>query len=105
MRLLVPAGLLLLAACGGPSGPTIDGSSPERFTASLATVRAKLDPATRARFDAAVSVAEAEAFYASPDHASFERNFRARLNGKTAQEVIATVSITGEYNVRRSKAP
>ena len=103
MRPIAVAALVLLAACGGSDAPTIDGSSQEAFTASLAAVRDGLDPATRARFDKAMAVAEAETFYAAPSRVSFEASLRARLDGKTAKDVIRTVRLTGNYNVQRSR--
>ena len=88
MRTASLAVLLLLAACGVGDTPTIDGSSPDAFKASMADVRADLTPAERAKFEGALKLIEASAFAKSDSRAEMQERVRRKLDGKTAQQVI-----------------
>lgn len=94
--------VLLLAACGEPSDTAIDGSSAKAFDASLAQVRAPLGPLDRAKFEAGIKIAQANAFYKSPDRAAHDAKLREILDGMTAADVIREAGETGEYAAKRA---
>ena len=96
-RLVALAFALLLAACGG--APTvIDGSSPDRFRQTMAEARAELGPGDRASFEAAVTLLKASAFAKADSRDEMEARIRRRLDGKTAEAVIA------DFKAKRTKA-
>jgi hypothetical protein len=89
MRMMTLAAALLLSACGiVEGGARIDGSSQAAFDASLEAVRADLGPERRAAFEAAVKLAQAQAFAKAGSRAEMDAAVRAELGGKTANEVV-----------------
>ena len=97
-RLVVLAFVLLLAACGGGSPTVIDGSSPDRFRQTMADARAELGPGDRASFEAAVKLVQASAFATADSRDEMEARVRRKLDGKTAETVIA------DFKAKRTKA-
>jgi hypothetical protein len=89
MRIVAFAAAFLLAACGMMTdGNRVDGSSPEAFAASMETVRADLGAERRAAFEAAVKLAQVQAFAKAGSRAEMDAAVRAELGGKTADEII-----------------
>ena len=97
-RLVVLAFVLLLAACGGGSPTVIDGSSPDRFRQTMADARAELRPGDRASFEAAVKLVQASSFATADSRDEMEARVRRKLDGKTAETVIA------DFKAKRTKA-
>jgi len=86
---LVLAAALVAAACGQAAPAAIDGSSPEAYRTSVAEVRGQLGPGDRARFEAALKLAQAEAFAKADSRAEMDERLRRKLDGRTAADVIA----------------
>ena len=73
----------LLAACAPDTPPvTIDGSSPERFAATVAEARAQLAPADRLAFDQALASAGSRRYAADP-----EQLRRTTFDGMTGAQI------------------
>ena len=89
MRLIALALTIMLAACGGGAPTVIDGSSPERFKETMAAARAELTPGDRARFEAAVKLVQVSSFAKADSRTEMEARVRRKLDGKTAEAVIA----------------
>jgi hypothetical protein len=89
MRPYLVSAFALLAACGQAAPAAIDGSSPEAYRTSVAEVRGQLGPADRARFEAALKLAQAEAFAKADSRAEMDERLRRKLDGRTGAEVIA----------------
>lgn len=98
MRRVVIAFALLVAACGGGAPTIIDGSSPDRFRQTMAAVRSELTPGDRASFEAAVKLVQAGAFAKADSRDEMEARVRRKLDGKTAEAVIA------DFEAKRTKA-
>lgn len=84
--LLLP---ILLAACSQPAAPVIDGSSEGAYVTSLQEAREALSAPDRLRFEAALKVIQGQEFAAAKNKEEFSAAMRARLAGKTADQVIA----------------
>lgn len=95
--ILLAFGLSLLAACGQP---TVDGSSEEATKKSIEKISKSLSEEEQKKFQQAVMViAFSQAMSGmdmgklmrgeSPDPDEIQAKVRERLNGKTAQEIIA----------------
>jgi len=80
---------MLLAACSGGAPTVIDGSSPDRFRQTMAAARSELGPGDRASFEAAVKLVQASAFAKAGSRDEMETRVRRKLDGKTAEAVIA----------------
>lgn len=89
---------LLLAACGGEAPTVIDGSSPDRFRLTMAAARAELGPGDRASFEAALKLVQASAFAKADSRDEMEARVRRKLDGKTAEAVIA------DFKAKRTQA-
>lgn len=98
MRRVVLAFALLVAACGGGAPTIIDGSSPDRFSQTMAAARSELTPGDRASFEAAVKLVQASAFAKADSRDEMEARVRRKLDGKTAATVIA------DFEAKRTKA-
>jgi hypothetical protein len=92
--LAMAAGVWLLASCavGGPA--TVDGSDPQRFEASLREVRAELPADERPRFEASLTLIQAKLLMKAADRAAYDRELRRKLDGMTADEIIAEAAET-----------
>lgn len=97
-RLVALASALLVAACGGGAPTVIDGSSPDRFRRTMAAARSELGPGDRASFEAAVKLVQAGAFAKADGRDEMEARVRRKLDGKTAEAVIA------DFKDKRTKA-
>lgn len=92
-KVIVMAALLILLAGCGNGNKRIDSSTKESFEASIATVRGSLDKKKKEEFENAVQIlafSEVGIFFAvmaNPD--GVKRKVRDRLDGKTADEIIA----------------
>jgi len=88
MRWFVPILLLLAASC---APARIDGSSEEDFELSYQKVRGSLEPAERTRFEeaiVAIGVDDLRKHSADADPDAASRSVMARLDGKTAEEIL-----------------